>query len=356
VRQRPEYRGEVVKTVAVRGDLTTLMTVAAQTDEAAVLARVVGLKGFGGATRVGQGVVVFKERWEGSFLGSSPHESVLAYGRSMLDDEGSPRIVEIVIGDDEAVAAQLACGGVATVALTSLDDLRGAVGQVLAKRVPYAVLMAVAKSDGSVLYQSVMELADGLDAKFLSAFNSERFVGEIDSEIRRGRPGLFQLDDDDVTVYGEVICPPSTVVVLGAGDLAEAIAGFGAELDIGVDITTTVEEAQELVSGLGPLDALIVLSHDHGLATPVISTLVRRSPQTYVGSLGSRHTQQERRRSLYAEGFSVDELGGLYGPAGLDLGSRTVKETAIAILAEFLAHRSGRSGGHLRDSAGPING
>ena len=48
------------------------------------------------------------------------------------------------------------------------------------------------------------------------------------------------------------------------------------------------------------------------------------------------------------------ELARLYAPCGLDIGSSTVEETAVAILGEIIAERAGRGGGPLRRAAGPI--
>jgi xanthine dehydrogenase accessory factor len=53
----------------------------------------------------------------------------------------------------------------------------------------------------------------------------------------------------------------------------------------------------------------------------------------------------------------VDEasIRRISAPIGLDLGARTPEETALAILAEVVALRSGRSGGRLQEGSGPIH-
>ena len=87
---------------------------------------------------------------------------------------------------------------------------------------------------------------------------------------------------------------------------------------------------------------------------PALQTALR-SDAFYVGAIGSRNTQSKRREALVAAGLTEDELGRIHGPAGLDLGASTPAETAIAILSEALAVRSGRDGGRLKAAPGRIH-
>jgi xanthine dehydrogenase accessory factor len=64
----------------------------------------------------------------------------------------------------------------------------------------------------------------------------------------------------------------------------------------------------------------------------------------YVGAVGSRKTQGDRRARLLEAGVSEADLERLHGPIGLDLGGRAPAETALAILAEIVAARHGGSG------------
>ena len=74
----------------------------------------------------------------------------------------------------------------------------------------------------------------------------------------------------------------------------------------------------------------------------------------YVGALGSRRTTEDRNERLRDAGASDEQLARIYAPCGLDIGSSTVEETAVAILAEMVASRTGRAGESLRHGAGPI--
>ena len=105
------------------------------------------------------------------------------------------------------------------------------------------------------------------------------------------------------------------------------------------------EVADEI--GLGPTDAVAVLTHDVKFDEPAIIEGLRRGCR-YVGAVGSKKTQADRRARLRAAGVTDAELARLRGPIGLDLGGRAPAETALAIMAEVVAERYGGSGVPMR--------
>jgi len=102
--------------------------------------------------------------------------------------------------------------------------------------------------------------------------------------------------------------------------------------------------------GLGPADAVAVLTHDMKFDEPAIVEALRRGCR-YVGAIGSRKTQADRRARLLAAGVEQADLARLRGPIGLDLGGRMPAETALAIMAEVVAERYGGSGVPMRNLA-----
>jgi xanthine dehydrogenase accessory factor len=107
------------------------------------------------------------------------------------------------------------------------------------------------------------------------------------------------------------------------------------------------EVADEI--GLGPADAVAVLTHDVKFDEPAIVEALRRGCR-YVGAVGSKKTQADRRERLSAAGVTSDGLAHLRGPIGLDLGGRAPAETALAIMAEVVAARYGGKGVPLAGS------
>jgi xanthine dehydrogenase accessory factor len=94
--------------------------------------------------------------------------------------------------------------------------------------------------------------------------------------------------------------------------------------------------------GLGPNDAVAVLSHDVKFDEPAIVEALRRGCR-YVGAVGSRKTQADRWARLKTVGLSDADLARLHGPIGLDLGGRAPAEIGLAIMAEIVAERYGGS-------------
>jgi xanthine dehydrogenase accessory factor len=147
--------------------------------------------------------------------------------------------------------------------------------------------------------------------------------------------------------------PVPRLVVVGAAALAEALARQAGLLGWQATTTVTADDSLAAINDLTTADMVVVLEHRPSIGTPALAAALRRRIG-YVGGLGSRRTQAARRRALEAEGVIYAELDRLHAPTGLDLGARTPAETAVSIVAEILAVRSGRSAVALRDTDGRI--
>lgn len=108
----------------------------------------------------------------------------------------------------------------------------------------------------------------------------------------------------------------------------------------------------------GDLDArsmVCVLTHDPKVDVPVLATALRLDV-AYVGAMGSRRSDHDRRMALREAGVGEEALSRLRSPIGLDLGAGSPAEVAVAILAEILAVRAERRTVEpLRDGSGPLH-
>jgi xanthine dehydrogenase accessory factor len=106
---------------------------------------------------------------------------------------------------------------------------------------------------------------------------------------------------------------------------------------------------------LGPRDAVCVLTHDAKFDVPAIVGALA-TDVGYVGAMGSRRTHATRVARLREVGIDEAALARVMAPIGIDIGGRTPEETAIAICAEIIALRTGRTTvPSLREGDGPIH-
>lgn len=312
------------------------------------VARVVSWKGIGGR-RAGEALLLVDEgEVHGSLLGGLAESAVAAAS-------GANELVELPLGDAEAVAAGLACGGTVTLLVSDVANFPAGTWEALEQGGPVALLAR----PGS---PATMTVSDDLASKTRRRLGSlgdeatdEAAEGEAAALLRRGRDSTTFWTSPSGEVVLEAMAPSTTLHVLGSGELVAALSAQAGLLGWSASCYASFDgPAGEALSLLRSSDALVVLTHDHDEATPALAAGLRAG--CYVGALGSRHTQQERRRRLEAEGLSAAELARLHGPVGLDLGARSPEETALAVAAEILAARSGRSAASLTGASGPING
>src|SRR5262249_5001957 len=96
---------------------------------------------------------------------------------------------------------------------------------------------------------------------------------------------------------------------------------------------------QELASDITPSTFCIIVKRGHAHDEEALYQLVR-SPARYVGMIGSKRKIKLIYEDLIAKGISAEMLGRVHAPLGLDIGSKTVPEIAVSIVAELIACRN----------------
>jgi xanthine dehydrogenase accessory factor len=144
------------------------------------------------------------------------------------------------------------------------------------------------------------------------------------------------------------------LLLVGLEPFGEELARQAALLGWSATTTTGLDDALAALEPLGTDDAIIVLEHQHRIATPVLAAALQ-ADVGYVGALGSRRMREARVRFLREAGVTDDELVALHCPTGLDLGARTPAESAVSIVAEVIATRSGRDAQPLRTNSNQIS-
>jgi xanthine dehydrogenase accessory factor len=254
-------------------------------------------------------VVAGDGRLFGSVSGGCVESDVAERAKAVLDG-AAPELVHYGVSDEQAWTVGLACGGEIDV---FVERFSGA--PELRRGVSYVVV----QGDG---------------------------VGERWTTDERRRSSEL-LEEDERTVFAETIAPPIRLVIVGAGDIAEALAAYARPLGWktvvldprqGVLTRERVPSADELVAGwpdehdelFGDDCAVVSLAHEDRIDVPALRAALDHDAW-YVGALGSKRTQAKRREQL------GDDADRVHGPIGLDLGAETPAEIALAIAAEILA-------------------
>ena len=284
----------------------------------------------------------------GSVSGGCVESDVALQAREVIEG-GEPRVLPYGIADEDARSVGLPCGGEIDVFVAPVSDAE------LVGRLRRAV------EDGVRGRLTTVVRGDGVGEMAL----------DLDGAAGADRPALVQ--ENGRTLFVEPLAPPPLLLTIGAVDLAEVLCALAEQLGWRTAVSDprrallTAERlpsAGALIDGW-PEDALaragtddqtavLVLAHDEKIDIPALSWALR-SDAFYVGALGSRRTQEQRRERLREEGVTESQLARLSGPAGLDLGGETLEETALSILAEIVAVRRGRTGGRLRDAKAAIH-
>ncbi|MFM7411220.1 MAG: XdhC family protein, partial [Actinomycetota bacterium] len=183
-------------------------------------------------------------------------------------------------------------------------------------------------------------------------------------------------DSPTVRVFVESFAPPPHMVIFGAVDFTSALARVAKVLGYHVTVcdarkvfatSRRFPMADEVMvawpddvfakfgSSLGPRDAVCILTHDPKFDVPAIQGALRTTVG-YIGVMGSRKTHAKRLERLAEVGITDPaDLARLSSPIGLDLGGRTPEETAISIVGEIIARRTGRTAAPLGASDGAIH-
>jgi xanthine dehydrogenase accessory factor len=256
------------------------------------------------------------------------------------------------VTEPDALAAGLACSGGAQLLGHPLPvPAAAALGTSLADGEPCALASTV---DGSAVLVAAGPGLTDVVGTLGGPEVDEVVLARVRELARIGATATEQGAAAGTPVLIDVWVPVTTMLIVGGGAIGSALSAQCALLGWAVRTETELEPAIAAAKEFTAVDVLALL--DHGPAFDAVLIELLRSGRGFCGALGSRHTQEVRRRRLRAAGITEEELARLHGPLGLDLGAARPAETAVSVVAEVLAVRRGRSGGPLAAAAGRIGG
>lgn len=184
--------------------------------------------------------------------------------------------------------------------------------------------------------------------------------------LREDQPDSFgAVCGGEVTVLIEPQKPPVSVMIIGAGHCARAIASLA--LQCGMQVTVVEDRAEALetfpaevsrVTGSAPdflerrdwlgHEAIVLVSRNHELDRQALGALLKINHAGYIGMIGSRRKVLRVFDDLRKSGVKAASLAEIYAPIGLDIGADSPAEIAVSVVAEILQVQRNREGGHLR--------
>jgi xanthine dehydrogenase accessory factor len=103
------------------------------------------------------------------------------------------------------------------------------------------------------------------------------------------------------------------------------------------EIGTKLKELAE--RGIGPSTYCIIVTRGHAHDEEALYHLARTSAG-YVGMIGSKRKIKLIFEDLVAKGIPKEALDRIHAPLGFHIGSQTVPEIAVSIVAELIAQRN----------------
>ena len=167
----------------------------------------------------------------------------------------------------------------------------------------------------------------------------------------------YTSDDHNITAFIEVIKPPVSIIIIGAGNdvvpLVNMADILGWETTV-VDGRANYAKQERFVSACQVLVAkpenvleqitidehtvFLLMTHNYNYDMAMLRQLLGKTV-TYIGMLGPKKKRERMLNELKDEGsnFTGQQLSVLHSPVGLDIGAETSEEIALSILAEIKA-------------------
>ncbi|MFT4164968.1 MAG: XdhC family protein [Microlunatus sp.] len=289
-------------------------------------------------------------------------QQVLACGDPMTDHLGF---------DEWAFTTGLSCGGQLRVLGHRLDAGRSdLITELRAAATGLDAALAIVSAGPAELLGRIVTRSGtsaGLPQRMIKTVRHE-----LAARLADGRCGVLALSDDlELTVLVSRARP--RLLIFGAVDVAAALSRLGRQLGYQVTVcdarglfatTDRFPHADEVVvswpahyleaTEVDERTVIAVLTHEERFDIPLIVAALN-GPAGYVGAMGSRRTHTRRLMLLREAGLCEAALARLRSPIGLDLGAATPMETAVSIMAEVIAARTGSAAAPLTLGVGPIH-
>lgn len=332
-------------------------------------------------------------RTRGTISGGCLEGEVAEQARNVIDGR-IPKLVPFELGEDDLVLGfGTGCDGIVHVLIEPLqpgkvDSIVDLIDYCIRKRrraVIATIIDATGRAAdrlGSHLLVDEAGVSKGslglqdLEQRVLDGMRALLDADRSGAEPYEWRTESFQIGPDEVELLLEIVRPPIRLLIYGEGHDTRAMVRAGKVM--GWHVVVSGRKATDLLEERFPeadehrflmhpeeaastlvaddLSAAVVMNHTYLRDRDIMHALVNTTIP-YVGLLGPRERTERMLHELTTAGkeLSDEQRQRLFGPIGLDIGTETPEEIALATVAEIQAVLHNRAGGSLRERTTPIH-
>jgi xanthine dehydrogenase accessory factor len=309
--------------------------------------------------KAGATMLVFPDGSQTGTLGGGCVEAEVKRRALRLLDDGQPELLTFQLDSDYGWDDGLICGGRMKMLV---DPLRPGADisyfetyqhQVHSGRgCTEAVVIDAEKAGGSDTDRFLFDANGQLIATRPLSVPSDNVIKNLRPCTNRPRPYVV----DGVSYLTQL--ERCRLLIVGAGHVGQKVAELAAAVDFDVWVVDDREQycnserfplAKRLIvapfdQALSGLDVdantlAIIVTRGHNHDEEALYHLAEK-PARYIGMIGSRRKIKLIYDDLLREGISRESLAQVHAPLGVEIGSQTVPEIAVSIVAELIANRN----------------
>lgn len=225
-------------------------------------------------------------------------------------------------------------------------------------------MMAISESGKTIGTVGGGNLENQITIASKKAIEDEKDV-DFDYNLGTGG-GLGMMCGGNVKGYTKIFLPQNKLIIVGAGHVGKALYEVASTLDLNI---TVVDDRAEyanvdnfpnanIITGKYEeiLDdiksdtntAIVIVTRGHAYDKVAVEKLIN-SDYFYIGMIGSKNKVLKTLTQIKEDDRYKDNIGKLYAPIGIDIGSNKVKEIALGILCEIFLVKNNKKPQFMRD-------
>jgi xanthine dehydrogenase accessory factor len=312
--------------------------------------------------KAGAAMLVYADGTQAGTLGGGCVEAEVKRRalHALASDAGGPAVHTFLLDEDYGWDDGLICGGRMTVLAEPLGPPAAAyhrrrrelldAGNGFTEVVALPVNTAGLPAGARYLFDATGQAAGALGGPPVPAEVTDRLVPVVERPKPAVRDGLAFLPTP----------PRVTLLIVGGGHVGQAVARLAAEVDFDVWVVDDREtfasaerfpQAQRRIVGdvgmtlsalkaeVTPSTYCLIVTRGHNHDEEALYHLAT-TPAGYVGMIGSKRKVRLIFDDLLAKGVPAEALAKVHAPIGLPIGSQTVPEIAVSVVAELIATRN----------------